>query len=73
MAVHSVLWNCRFDRGHGYVEKPPTGQNYAIGRGWLAGKIGTCANAMSGFIEQNSGPLRQESLYEAQLCDRLRP
>jgi hypothetical protein len=72
-AVHSVLWNYRFDRARGYVEKPPTGQNYAIGRGSLSGRIGACANTMPGFIEQNSGPLRQESLYEAQLCDRLRP
>jgi len=71
--VHSVLWNCRFDRGRGYVEKPPTAQNYAIGREALSGRIGACANTAPGFIEQNSGPLRQESLYEAQLCDRLRP
>jgi hypothetical protein len=72
-AVHSVLWNYRFDRSRGYVEKPPTGQNYAIGRGSFSGSIGQCPNATPGFIEQNSGSLRQESLYEAQTCDRLRP
>jgi hypothetical protein len=72
-AAHSVLWNYHFDRGHGAAEKPPTGQNYAIGRGPLSGKIGACVNTTEGFVEQNVGPLRQESLYEAQLCDRLRP
>jgi hypothetical protein len=72
-AVHSVLWNYHFDRARGYVEKPPTAQNYAIGRGSLSGRIGACGNTTPGFIEQNSGPLRQESLYEAQICDRLRP
>jgi hypothetical protein len=71
--VHSVLWNYRFDRSRGYVEKPPTGQNYAIGRGSLSGSIGQCPNTTPGLIEQYSGALRQESLYEAQTCDRLRP
>jgi hypothetical protein len=71
--VHSVLWNFRSDRSRGFVEKPPLGQNYAIGRGSLQGKLGDCANTMSGFIEQNVGALRQESLYEAQLCDRVQP
>jgi hypothetical protein len=72
-AVHSVLWNCVFDQSHGFAEKPPTGQNYAIGRTGLLGKIGACGDMPSGFIEQNDMPLRQASLYEAQLCDRLRP
>ncbi len=72
-AVHSVLWNCQFDQSHGFAEKPPTGQNYAIGRTGLLGKIGACGDMPSGFIEQNDMPLRQASLYEAQLCDRLRP
>ncbi|HEX9297340.1 MAG TPA: hypothetical protein VF881_15970 [Polyangiaceae bacterium] len=70
-AVHSVLWNYHFDRSLGSVEKPPTGQNYAIGAGPFSSPIGTCSNVVPGFIEQNEGPLRQESLYEAQLCDRL--
>ena len=39
----------------------------------LLGKIGACGDMPSGFIEQNDMPLRQASLYEAQLCDRLRP
>jgi hypothetical protein len=72
-SVHSVLYNCQFDQGRGYAEKPPTGQNYAIGRAGLLGKIGACGDMPSGFIEQNDAPLRQASLYEAQLCDRLRP
>jgi hypothetical protein len=72
-AVHSVLWNYRFDRSSGSVDKPPTAQNYAIGRGPLASRIGTCDAAADGFVEQKDATLRQESLYEAQLCDRLRP
>jgi hypothetical protein len=72
-AVHSVLWNCQFDQAHGFAEKPPTGQNYAIGRSGLLGKIGACGDMPPGYIEQNDMPLRETSLYEAQLCDRLRP
>jgi hypothetical protein len=72
-AVHSVLWNVKYNGGRGSVEKPPTAQNYAFGAGPFIGPFGLCPTAVAGHIEQNAGELRQESLYEAQLCDRLRP
>jgi hypothetical protein len=65
-AVHSVIWN---DHGKMFVQKPPTGENYAISSvGSLGrGPFGTA----TGFIEIKSGRLAPESLYEAQLCERL--
>jgi hypothetical protein len=72
-SVHSVLWNVEYSGGRGSVEKPPTAQNYAFGAGPYIGPFGLCPTAVAGHIEQNAGELRQESLYEAQLCDRLRP
>lgn len=71
-AVHSVLWNHDFDDGTGFVEKPPTGQNYAFGAGPYRAERQYCSSAPAGHIEQRSGVLRAESLYEAQLCDRFR-
>jgi hypothetical protein len=71
-ATHSVIWNPRFDAGQGWVEKPPTGQNWAIGGGRFSGLTRYCPQAQPGHIERSSKVLRQESLYEAQMCDRLR-
>jgi hypothetical protein len=71
-AVHSVIWNPQFGTGRAWIEKPPTAQNWAIGAGPFSVLTNYCPDAQPGHIEQRSGVLRQESLYEAQLCDRLR-
>ncbi len=73
-AVNSVLWNVDTSRpgvdGIMLVEKPPIGQNYAIG---VKGAV-TVGSATSplGYVEHNnaSGELEIESLYEAQLLCR---
>ncbi len=72
-AVHSVIWNPQFGTGQAWIEKPPTGQNWAAGAGPFSVLTRYCPDAQGGHIEQRSGTLRQESLYEAQMCDRLRP
>jgi hypothetical protein len=68
-AVHSVIWN---DQGKMFVQKPPTGQNYAISS---TGRLGTGPfGSADGFIEiKTTGKLAPQSLYEAQLCERLSP
>lgn len=70
-AVHSALW--RYDTGGGtvIVQRPPLGQNYALG---VVGTITGSgpATGSAGFIEAMRGELAPASLYEAQLCDRLR-
>ena len=71
-AVNSVSWNDHFDRGHATVEMPPLGQNWAIGAGPFNSSTRLCSDSVDGHFEHNAMPLRQESLYEAQLCDRLR-
>jgi len=71
-ATHSVIWNPLFGTGRGSVEKPPTGQNWAIGAGPFGVMLNYCPDVSGGHIEQNSRVLRQESLYEAQMCERLR-
>ncbi|UJR84784.1 glycoside hydrolase family 55 protein [Sandaracinus amylolyticus] len=70
-SVNSVLW--RYDVGgrRAVVQRPPLGQNYAIGT------IGTVTgdgpfDGPAGFFETGEGTLLPGSLYEAQLCDRLR-
>jgi hypothetical protein len=70
-SAHSVLW--RYDTGgrSAVVQKPPTAQNWAIGT------IGNVTGngpfpGPPGHFEPISGTLAPASLYEAQLCDRLR-
>jgi hypothetical protein len=70
-AAHSVLWNYKFDDGAGYVERPPTAQNWAFGAGPLRADTSFCPGVPAGHIEQHTGPMRIDSLYEAQLCQRL--
>jgi hypothetical protein len=67
-AVHSVIWS--FNKEF-VVQRPPTGQNYAVSaqgtvrsRPYFPGPTGS--------IEIKSGTLSPESLYEAQVVDRLR-
>jgi hypothetical protein len=72
--VHSVIWNPQFGTGRGYLEKPPTAQNWGIGAGPFSAMTNYCSDAVAGHLEQQpTRVLRQESLYEAQMCDRLRP
>jgi hypothetical protein len=62
-----VIWNFNSTMT---VQKPPTGQNYAIS---TAGKIDTTPPfpGPPGVYELNGPGLGPASLYEAQLCDRL--
>lgn len=66
-AAHSVIW--RFNK-ETTCQKPPTAQNYAILN------EGTLRNSVwfpgpFGVRELQSGELVPDSLYEAQLCERL--
>ena len=73
-AVHSVAWNCDVNTGALIVQKPPTGQNYALGcKGAVTGLYPLALFVEpQGFIEgtdqQNINP---RSLFIAQLADRL--
>jgi hypothetical protein len=69
--VHSVAWNCDMAGKKLVVQRPPTGQNYAIGcRGVITGD-GPFEHP-AGHIEGANRPgLTPESLYEAQLAARL--
>ena len=74
-AVHSVLWNCDVDESYGKIalQKPPTGQNYAIGclAKIITGNPISASDFTLGFVEgQNSPGLEPNSIYEAQLTDR---
>lgn len=73
--VHSVAWNCDLADGDLIVQKPPTGQNYAIGC-FGANVAGVSPPAPmdepEGYIEGSNRPeLKPRSLYYAQLEDRL--
>jgi hypothetical protein len=67
-AVHSVVWNFNKDV---IIQKPPTAQNYVIS---TAGKThAPIFPGPEGSIEIMGPGLAPASLYEAQLCERLRP
>ncbi|UBD69418.1 hypothetical protein K6V21_24130 [Bacteroides cellulosilyticus] len=71
--TNSVFWNCDVQDGAIYLDKVPTGQNYAIG--CTAKTIRKYRNNMSeytnGYIEgQNRKGLQPASLYEAQRAAR---
>jgi hypothetical protein len=70
-AVHSVLW--RHDTGGklAIVQAPPTAQNWAIGTVGGVTADGPF-DGPPGLAEAVDGELEPRSLYEAQLCDRLR-
>ena len=66
-SVHSVSW--RFNKAS-LIQQPPTGQNYGIT------DIGSFSTSYpwpgpTGFQESKTGKLIPESLYEAQICERL--
>ncbi len=66
--AHSVVWNYNKTMR---VQKPPTAQNYVISS---KGSVSTNNPfpGSAGYKEIQSGELVPESLYEAQLCERLR-
>lgn len=70
-AAHSVAWNCDAAGGTIWIQQPPTAQNYGIGcDGNVTGK-GPFAGP-AGFIEGTNMPgLAPQSLYLAQLAQRL--
>jgi hypothetical protein len=59
-AANSVVWNCRAARLS--VDSPPTAQNWVIG-----GQ----ADEVTGSAIMDPAPARPESLYRAQLAERL--
>jgi hypothetical protein len=66
--AHSTVW--RYNSGMA-VQKPPTGQNYGVS------DVGFFRSSYSfpgppGYTELRAGTLVPQSLYEAQLCERLR-
>jgi hypothetical protein len=60
-----VFWNCKAAKID--VGKPPTAQNWAIGDTTTAAPAPTG----TGFIESSNKPVDPDSLYQAQLADRL--
>lgn len=71
-AANSVAWNTDTAGTQLIVQQPPTAQNYAIGCFGDVSGDGPFA-APEGYIEGTGRPhLHPESLYEAQLRDRLR-
>jgi hypothetical protein len=70
-AVHSVLWRYDTAGKNAIIQKPPTAQNYAIGTIGPVTANGPFAGG-PGHVEAIAGTLAPHSLYEAQLCDRLR-
>jgi hypothetical protein len=60
-----LFWNCTADRID--VGRPPTAQNWAIGCTTTAAPAPTG----TGFIESSNRPVDPQSLYQAQLEDRL--
>jgi hypothetical protein len=67
-SAHSVIW--AYNKAT-RVQKPPTAQNYMISS---SGSVRTDHRfpGPRGFSQIQSGELVPASLYEAQLCDRLR-
>ncbi|MGB2866850.1 MAG: T9SS type A sorting domain-containing protein [Bacteroidota bacterium] len=75
-AVNSVMWNYDSRTGVVLVQKPPTGQNFAIGgKGTFTGtKPPAGFTEPTGYVEgANQSGLTPRSLYFAQLEDRNTP
>jgi hypothetical protein len=71
--VNSVAWNCNVNNGYILVQKPPTGQNYAIGcfGKKVSGYAGAKFTEPEGYIEgTNKNGLIPQSLFLAQLNER---
>jgi hypothetical protein len=68
-SAHSVVWN---STGSVLVQQPPTAQNYAIGVNGRVTGTGPFRGGI-GYVEgTGQAGLTPDSLYEAQLRDRLR-
>jgi hypothetical protein len=70
-AAHSVLWRYDTAGKTATLQRPPTAQNWAIGTVGTVTSNGPFAGG-PGIAEPIAGTLAPASLYEAQLCDRLR-
>ena len=81
-AANSVLWNCTAPEGGIACEKPPLAQNYAIGcqSRWMSSNMrwGTSPGLKTTLVpgeahweHWNTGAVTPQSLYKAQLEDRL--
>ncbi|MEU0883114.1 hypothetical protein ABZ345_31280 [Lentzea sp. NPDC005914] len=66
-AAHSVIWDYNKEM---VVQKPPTAQNYAVSNEGTR-RSQPYFPGPWGSIEIKTGPLVPESLYEAQVVDRL--
>ncbi len=69
--TNQVAWNISAPSNEIVVQKPPIGQNYAIGCEGRVTYEGPFNPHPSGWIEGTGEDLLIESLYEAQLTDRL--
>jgi len=67
--AQQVFWNC--DVRTLTVQKPPTAQNYAIGCKAEVVSAGRLPDRPSGVIESLGVPVKPQSLYRAQLEERL--
>jgi hypothetical protein len=67
-AAHSVIWGFNKEV---VVQQPPTAQNYVVSTEG-AKRDRSFNPGRDGSIEIGSGSLTPESLYEAQVVDRLR-
>ena len=70
-AAHSVLWHYDTGGREAVLQKPPTAQNFAIATVGSVTSSGPFAGP-PGHVEAVNGDLVPASLYEAQVCDRLR-
>lgn len=72
-SVHSVCWNADVNDGELIVQKPPTGQNYAIGCFGenVSGAGQSTFDEPEGFVQGTNIPgINPQSLYFAQLEER---
>lgn len=68
--TNGVAWNIDAPNNHIVVQKPPIGQNYAIGCDATVDNNGPFAQP-GGYIEGTGENMEIQSLYEAQLSERL--
>ncbi len=69
--THQVAWNVSAPNNLIVIQKPPIGQNYAIGCKGTVNNKGPFPNPV-GYIEGTGKSINPESLYEAQLSERLK-
>ncbi len=69
--TYQVAWNISAPGSNIVVQKPPIGQNFAIGCDANVTNTGPFNPHPAGWIEGTGQDLQIESLYEAQLSERL--